>query len=90
MTEAEPTFRDNPDEFRYELHLDGRLIGRIDYRVQPDGVALVHTEIDPPYRGRGLGTRLVAAAVRDLRERDLGIIAICPFVTAYLRRHPGN
>jgi predicted GNAT family acetyltransferase len=80
--------RDNPAEHRYELVLDGHLIGHLRYRMQPDGAALVYTEIDPAYRGRGLGTRLVEAAIRDLRERGLDVVPICPFVTAYVRRHP--
>jgi len=88
MTEDEPTLRHNPARLRYELVLGGRLIGRIDYRVQPDGVALLHTEIEPSYRGRGLGTRLVEATLRNLRERGLRIVPICSFVTAYVRRHP--
>jgi uncharacterized protein len=85
---TEPTVRDNEAELRYELLLDGRRIGRIDYRVEPEGVALVHTEIEPSYRGRGLGTRLVAEALRNLRERGLDVTPVCPFITAYLRRHP--
>jgi predicted GNAT family acetyltransferase len=80
--------RDNPAELRYELLLDGRRIGEIRYRLEPDAVALVHTDIDPAYEGHGLGTRLVEGALLDLRDRGRRIIPICPLVTGYIRRHP--
>ena len=48
MTELEaPTVRHNPSELRYELLLNGRVIGEIRYRVAPLALALVHTQIDP-------------------------------------------
>jgi len=89
MTATETTtVRDNPSELRYELLLDGRRIGEIRYRVEPGAVALVHTEIEPAYEGRGLATRLIEGALRDLRARGLHVIPICPLVAAYIRRHP--
>ena len=51
-------------------------------------VFLVHTEIDPAFEGQGLGERLVAGALEDLRARGLKLVPQCPFVRAYLRRHP--
>jgi uncharacterized protein len=81
--------RDNPAELRYELLLDERRIGEIRYRIEDDGaVALLHTEVDPAEQGRGLGTQLVEGALQDLRERGRRVVAVCPFVAAYLRRHP--
>jgi hypothetical protein len=46
------TVRDNPAELRYELLLNGRVIGEIRYRIEGDATALVHTEIDPGYEGQ--------------------------------------
>src|SRR5262249_37984102 len=46
------------------------------------------TEIDPAYKGLGLGTRLVEGALRDLRKRRARVIPICPLVAGYIRRHP--
>ncbi|HVU77834.1 MAG TPA: GNAT family N-acetyltransferase [Gaiellaceae bacterium] len=82
------TVRDNPAELRYELLVDGRRVGEIRYRVEGDATALVHTEVDPAYEGHGLGTQLVAGALRDLQERGRRVIPICPLVRAYLGRHP--
>ena len=79
---------DNPSELRYELFVDGELAGLIRYRRLPDALALVHTEVEPRFEGRGLAARLVAGALADIRERGLHIVPICPYVREYLERHP--
>jgi predicted GNAT family acetyltransferase len=48
----------------------------------------LHTEVDPAVEGTGVGSELVAAALHDIRERGLSAVVICPFVRAYMRRHP--
>jgi uncharacterized protein len=80
--------RDNPSELRYELLLDDRVVGELRYRLEPGAVVLVHTEVDPAYEGHGFGTLLVEEALRDVRERGLRVVPICPLVRSYLRRHP--
>jgi len=84
----EVTVRDDPAELRYELLLGGQRIGEIRYRVEGDAVALVHTEVDPAYEGRGLATRLIQDALDDLRSRGRRVIPICPLVRRYIERHP--
>jgi len=82
--------RDNPDERRYELLVGDSVVGEIQYRLRrsSDRIALRHTEISPSLEGQGLGSRLVAGALDDIRSRGLHVVPICPFVRAYLRRHP--
>jgi predicted GNAT family acetyltransferase len=80
--------RDNPSELRYELVVDGAVMGEILYRTAPSLVALVHTEVSPSLEGEGMGARLVAGALDDIRARGLGVVPLCPFVASYLRRHP--
>jgi uncharacterized protein len=80
--------QNNPGDLRYELLLDGDLVGEILYRRFPDRIALIHTEVSPSVEGRGLGARLVAGALDDIRARGLGVVPICPFVSSYISRHP--
>jgi predicted GNAT family acetyltransferase len=80
--------QDNPSELRYELLLDEQLVGEILYRLAPDHVVLLHTEVLPSLEGNGLGARLVAGALDDIRARRLHVIPFCPFVRSYIRRHP--
>jgi len=79
---------DNPQELRYELFVDGELAGLIRYRCRPDALALVHTEVQPKFEGRGLAARLVSDALADIRGRGLHVVPICPYVREYLERHP--
>ena len=80
--------RDNPDERRYELVVDEELVGELVYRLRDTAITLLHTEVSPSVEGHGLGGRLVAGALDDIRARGLRVVPVCPFVRAYLRRHP--
>ena len=86
--ETEPRVTDNPPASRYELWLGTTRAGLIQYRAEPGTVFLVHAEVDPALAGQGLGERLVAGALADLRARGRKLVPLCPFVRAYLRRHP--
>jgi len=84
----EPRVVDNPADDRYELWLDDRLAGEIRYTRAGERLVLVHTEIAPELKGRGLADVLVQGALDDLKERGIEYVPVCPFVRAYLRRHP--
>jgi predicted GNAT family acetyltransferase len=88
VTEEEYSVRDNPAERRYEILRDGDLLGEIRYRLEPDVITLIHTEVSPAAEGQGVGGRLVAGALKDIRNRGLRVIPECRFVAAYLGRHP--
>ena len=80
--------RDRPAEGLYELLLDGARAGVIHYLPTRGAVVLVHTEVAPELEGKGLGGRLVAGALEDIRARGLRLVPVCAFVTSYLERHP--
>ena len=84
----EPRIRDNPDEERYELWLGESLAGTIDYSMEAGRIVLIHTEVDPSFEGKGLGSKLVRSALEDIRARGLKMVPLCQFVRSYLRRHP--
>lgn len=85
---TEPEVSDAPEQSRYELRLDGRLVGLAAYRRRDDRIAFTHTEVDESCSGRGYGTRLVAAALDDARRRGLAVVPLCWFVARFIRRHP--
>jgi hypothetical protein len=85
---AELRVADAPLQLRYEAWLGDRLAGFIRYTIDEAVVTLVHTDVDPVFEGHGIGEALVEGALGDLRERGLRVEPVCPFVDAYVRRHP--
>jgi len=84
--------RDAVERQRYEGRLgpDGPLAAILTYELQGDRITLRHTEVLEAYEGRGLGSQLVSKVLADLRARGIGVVARCPFVIAWLERHPGE
>jgi predicted GNAT family acetyltransferase len=80
--------RDEPARSRYELVVDGELIGIADYRIEGDEVIFPHTEIDPAHRGKGLGEVLVRGAMEHVRTTGRTVVPRCWFVVEFLELHP--
>ncbi|MGU3502002.1 GNAT family N-acetyltransferase [Mycobacterium sp. C31M] len=77
-----------PGDNRFTIALDGRQVGLVDFHDR-DGVRIfTHTEIDPAFGGRGLGTQLVAETVAATRSAGLRIESYCSMVTQYLAKNP--
>jgi uncharacterized protein len=72
---------------RYEAHIDGEL-ALIQYELRGDHIYILHTEVPEALEGRGIGGALARAALEDARARHLTVVPHCPFVSAYIRRHP--
>jgi predicted GNAT family acetyltransferase len=72
---------------RFELHRDGHL-AFLDYSLQNGVLNLLHTEVPPELRGGGVGSELVKSVLEWARGQQLKIQVLCPFVAAFLQRHP--
>jgi predicted GNAT family acetyltransferase/glutaredoxin len=77
-----------PEENRYELRLDGRLIGLAAYHRRNGRIAFTHTEVDESCEGRGFGSKLASAALEDAERNGLEVVPLCPFIARYIERHP--
>ena len=72
---------------RYEAAVPGGT-AFIEYRLKPGRIVLVHTEVPKESEGHGVGDRLVRFALDDARARGLAVVPLCPFVAAWIERHP--
>lgn len=81
------TFRHNAARMRYELDVDDEQ-AVVEYVRDGETLFLTHTGVPPTLEGRGIGSELVRAVLEDVRRRELRIVPQCPFVAAYIRRHP--
>lgn len=79
---------DNPARRRFEILVDGGLVGFANYTPRENTVILTHTEVDPAYREKGIGSALVRNALDQVRARGDRVVARCPFVAAFIDRHP--
>ena len=81
--------RHAPEHDRYEVALDGQMVGLLDYRRGRDGaVHLTHAEVSPRVGGRGVGSALVRGALDDLAEKGERIVPVCSFVRSVVRDNP--
>jgi uncharacterized protein len=78
---------DVPSESRYTYHEDGRTAELI-YRRNGDRLVLLHTGVPDELGGRGIGGRLVRAAIGRAAAEHLTIVPVCPFVRRWLKEHP--
>ena len=85
--EKKHTLVDNAAEKRYELDL-GDDIALAEYVLGRGLIVLKHTEVPPKYEGRGIGKELVQGVLEDIRKKEIKVVPQCPFVAAYIRRHP--
>jgi uncharacterized protein len=82
-----PTVTDVSDRRRFEIAVDGAVVGFAKYRRRPGVISLIHTEIDPAHKGEGLGTLLVKTALDTGRAEGLAVLPYCPFVQGFIDRH---
>jgi predicted GNAT family acetyltransferase len=79
---------DVPAANRYEARLAGELAGWVDYRRVHDRLVALHTEVEPAFGGRGIGSKLVQRVIDDARAGRTTITPRCPFFVAHFERHP--
>jgi predicted GNAT family acetyltransferase len=77
----------NDDRCRFEATVEGHT-EVLTYREAAGRVMLNHTEVPPELRGRGIADALARAALVDVRQRRLLVRPLCPFVQAFMKRHP--
>ena len=78
---------DNQERRRYEWQ-EGDHTAFIDYIKTKDKIYLTHTEVPEALSGKGIGTRMVRAALEDVDRQQLTLIPLCPFVALFLKRNP--
>lgn len=62
--------------------------GVLNYHLENDRLVLDHTEVPEELGGRGVGGRLVRAALTRAEADGLTVVPRCPFARAWLEKHP--
>ncbi|MBX7171964.1 MAG: N-acetyltransferase [Pyrinomonadaceae bacterium] len=78
----------NESKHRFEINLEDG-IAFIQYTKQGEDVYnLYHTEVPPQFGGKGVGSALAKGTLEYIKAEGSQIIPTCPFVAAYLKKHP--
>lgn len=84
-----PTVTEDTSTHRYEAALsDGTVVGFAEYERAGDVTTFTHTVVPQEYEGRGIGSTLVRSALDAERAAGRSIVPRCPFVKAFIDRHP--
>jgi len=78
---------DDPGEGRITVDVAG-VVAELAYEVEGAHLVILHTEVPKALSGRGIGGRLVVAAVAKAQAEGLTIVPWCPFARRWLRENP--
>jgi uncharacterized protein len=77
----------NTEQQQFQVMVDGELAS-LEYRLYGGMIALMHTEVPEQIADHGIGTALAEFALNYARANHMPVKVYCPFVQAYLKRHP--
>ena len=77
----------NTEANRYEVELDGD-IAVLTYSQRGNQIAFLHTGVPTELEGHGIANKLAYTALEDAKRNHQMVVPACPFVAAYIRRHP--
>jgi predicted GNAT family acetyltransferase len=78
---------DNKAHHRFELEVEGHLAQSF-YKRDGNVITFIHTEVPPELGGKGVGSRLIQGALDQVRAAGLKVVPQCPFVKAWIGKHP--
>lgn len=81
------TVTHNEAAHRFEAEVEGRR-ATSEYTRAADRIVFTHTEVPEALEGRGVANALTRTALGYARAEGLKVVPLCPFVRAYLERHP--
>lgn len=77
----------NTDKRRFETEVEGH-VALVEYNLFNNGINYTHTEVPTQLEGRGIGSALAKHVLNYARENNLRVMPLCPFIKAYIDRHP--
>jgi predicted GNAT family acetyltransferase len=77
----------NKEQQQFQVLAGGELAS-LEYRLSEGKIILMHTEVPDKIAGRGIGSALAEYAFNHARANHLPVKVYCPFVQAWLKRHP--
>ena len=80
--------KETEDKGKFYIEENNRQIALMTYKKSGGVITIDHTEVDPKFRGEGLGEDLVTAGVKYARENNSKIVPTCPFAEKVINGKP--
>jgi len=77
----------NGTDNRFEMMVENQK-AFIDYKERKQKIYLIHTEVPKNLEGQGVATALIEKTLQYLEDAGYKLVALCPAVVAFIRRHP--
>ena len=77
----------NEAKKRFEIEVNGHF-AFINYGETGHQIALVHTETDAELTGTGAAQAVVEKTLQYIEDNDKKLLPFCPYVLAYIKKHP--
>ncbi len=87
MPDEQVVVSNNIEAHRYEVKIDAQ-VAVLTYDQEGSQITFLHTGVPPALEGHGIANELAHVALEDARAQHLMVVPACPFVAAYIRRHP--
>jgi hypothetical protein len=77
----------DPAGEQYLARIADEVVATVGFQATDEIVVFTHTATEPAAEGQGVAGALVRYALDDVRSTPRKVIAVCPFVAAWLARH---
>jgi predicted GNAT family acetyltransferase len=82
-----PEIINNEEQQQFE-YLEGNELATLTYKFYKKDIAFMHTNVPESLAGKGIAGALAASAFEYAKKINKQVMVYCPFVAAYLKRHP--
>jgi len=78
--------KNNKELLRFEVSINGE-VATLTYRFYKNNLALMHTAVPQSMKGKGIGTKLVLAAIDFAIEQNKKLMLYCSFAAKFVKEH---
>lgn len=84
---TDPDIQNDPEAKRYLLRV-GSETAVVAYNLTGSNLMITETLVPRALEGQGIASRMARHVVDDARSRGLHILPVCPYFSAWLKKHP--
>jgi len=85
----EVKIKENKEKKRFEVEVEvENKLALIEYIRAEDKMYLTHTEVPSELEGKGIASSMAKQVLQQIKDEDLKLVPLCPFIASYVKRHP--